>query len=85
MNDSSSFESVIQRGLKRRQGHQGVGQRIHWSILRKSTLPEIHLGPEYYAHCDLKRSGKLSNAALLLMDIKDSGIQICAIHTMQRF
>ena len=31
----------------------------------------IFFGPGYYAHCDLKRYGKLSNAASLLRDKKN--------------
>ena len=46
-------------------------------IMRKSTLPEINLGPGYYAYCDSNRSGKLSKVASLLRDIKVSGQQIC--------
>ena len=42
--------------------------------MAESTLPEIKLGPEYYAHCDLKWFGKLFDAASLLRDIKDSGL-----------
>ena len=46
-------------------------------IMWKSTLPEINLGPGYKAYCDLKRYENLSNAALLLRDIKGSCRQIC--------
>ena len=46
-------------------------------IKRKSTLSKINLGPEIYAYCDLKQYVKLSNAAPLLRDIKDSGWQSC--------
>ena len=53
-----------------RQGPPRVGQSTHWSIVRKSTQAEINLGPGYYAHCDLKKSAKLFNAASLLGDIK---------------
>ena len=40
--------------------------------MRKSTLPEINWGLGYYANFNLKRYGKLSNAASLLRGIKDS-------------
>ena len=62
-----------------------VGQGTHWNIMRKSTLPQIILGPGYYVLCELIRSGKLSIAAALLRDIWCSGLQICAFYTMQRF
>ena len=54
-----------------------VGQSTRWNIMRKSTLRETNLGPEHYAHCNLRLSGKLSNDASYLRDIKDSGQQIC--------
>ena len=37
------------------QGPLCGGQR---DIMRKTTLPEINLGPGYYAYCDLKRYRK---------------------------
>ena len=82
MIDPSSPDSGIQRRWTRRQGPPRVGQRTHWNIIRKSTIPEINFGPGYYAHCYLKRSGKLSNAASDLRDIKDSGLKVSAFYTM---
>ena len=64
------------------QGLPCDGQR---DTIRKSTLPEINLGPGYYAHCDLKRYGNLSNADSLLQDIKDSGRRICVFYTTKIF
>ena len=46
--------------------------------MRKLALPGINFVPGYYVHCDLKRYGKLSSAASLPRDIKDSGWQVCA-------
>ena len=45
------------------QGPLRDGQR---DIMRNSTLSEINLRPRYYAYCDLKLYGNLSNAALFL-------------------
>ena len=50
------------------------GQR---DVMRRSTLPEIDLGPGYYEYCDLKQYGNLSNAASLLREVTDSSQQIC--------
>ena len=69
--DLTGFDQVLHCG----------GQR---DTLRKSTLPE-KFETGIYAHCDVKRYGKLSNAASLLRDIKDSGLQICVFHTMEIF
>ena len=60
------------------QGPRWGGQR---DTMRKSALLEINLGQAYYSYCDLKRYGKLSNAASFLRDIKDLRMQICAFYT----
>ena len=53
--------------------HQGPLLGGHRDIMRKSTTPKIKLGQGCYAYCDLKRYGKMSNAAPILRDTKDSG------------
>ena len=77
--------SDIQRGWTKEAWTSIVWTEHTWNIMLKSIFPEIKLGPGYYAHCDLKWSGKLSNAASLLRDIKNSGLQICVFYTMQSF
>ena len=54
-------------------------------IKRKSSLPEINLGPGYYAYCDLKWHGNSSNAPSHLRDIRDLGRQICVFQTLKNF
>ena len=61
MIDPSSQGSGSQGGWTTGQRHPWVGHGTLWNIMRKSPLSEINLRSGYYTHCDLKRSGKLSN------------------------
>ena len=49
--------------------------------MRKTTLLEINLGPGHDANCVINLHGKSSDAVSHLLDIKDSGMQICAFCT----
>ena len=55
---SVAFEEVRPRG----QGPPWFGQSTQRNIMRRSNLPELNLRPGFYAHRDLKQSGKFSNA-----------------------
>ena len=85
MIDHFNLAASVKEGADPNGFHQGPlcgGQR---DIMRRSTLPEINLGPGYYTYCDLKRYGKLSNASSLLRDIKDPGLKICVFYTTKKF
>ena len=85
MNDPSSSGSGIERGWNTEE-RTSMGWTEHTLEYNMEINPNRNeFGTGILCALRFIRSGKLSNAASLLMDIKDSGLQIGEFYMMHKY